>query len=102
MPFLDELQAEFAKPPAKPIDPWTATLKGVRGTVDPDGVERISTQRLFDILELRQRGRHPGTARRLARVMRELGWVGVRCRDLTRGGYLENIRGYARARASTR
>jgi len=98
MPFLDELQAEFAKPPAKPSDPWTPILKSVRGTVDPsDGLERISTLRLFDILEIRQRGRHPGTARRLSRVMRELGWVGVRCRDLTRGGYKEHVRGYCRS-----
>jgi hypothetical protein len=28
--------------------------------------------------------------------MRELGWTGVRMRDMTRGGYLEQVRGYCR------
>jgi len=36
-------------------------------------------------------------------VMRELGWTPVRVRDLTRGGYKEQVRGYCRdARAMTR
>jgi hypothetical protein len=38
-----------------------------------------------------------GTFRRLARVMAELGWTAVRVRDLTRGGYKEQVRGYCRA-----
>lgn len=29
-------------------------------------------------------------------VMRELGWTPVRVRDLTRGGYKEQVRGYCR------
>jgi hypothetical protein len=37
-----------------------------------------------------------GTYRRLARVMAELGWTAVRLRDLTRGGYKEQTRGYCR------
>jgi hypothetical protein len=96
MPFLTELQRSYDEPRPKPIDPWTEALKSVRGTVDPDGVERISTQRLFDELEIRQRGRHTGLARRLARVMRGLGWKSQHVRDITRGGYKENVRGYCR------
>jgi hypothetical protein len=96
MSFLSDLQEELAKPRRKPVDPWLAALKNVRGTVGEDGIERISTQRVFDVLELRQRTRGAGVARRLARAMRELGWTLVRVRDLTRGGYKENVRGYCR------
>ena len=32
----------------------------------------------------------------VAQVMRELGWTPVRVRDLTRGGYKEQVRGYCR------
>jgi len=71
-------------------------LERVRGKIGDDGVERISTQTLFDYLEVLQRGRGTGACRRLARIMRELGWMPVRVRDLTRCGYLEQVRGYCR------
>ena len=51
---------------------------------------------LFDILDVPQRSRGAGACRRLAKIMAELGWTAVRVRDLTRGGYLEQVRGYAR------
>src|SRR5262245_43774298 len=71
-------------------------LERVRGTIGDDGIERISTQTLFDHLEVLQRARRAGACRRLAQVMRRLGWTPVRVRDLTRGGYLEQVREYAR------
>ena len=37
-----------------------------------------------------------GASRRLAEIMRSMGWMPVRVRDLTRGGYKEQVRGYAR------
>ena len=33
----------------------------------------------------------------LAKLMAELGWAAVRVRDLTRGGYKEQVRGYTRS-----
>jgi hypothetical protein len=96
MAFLSDLQAEIAKPRAARADPWSQALRGVRGVVGDDGIERVPTQRLFDLLEVRQRARTAGAARRLAKVMRDLGWTAVRVRDLTRGGYKENVRGYCR------
>jgi hypothetical protein len=69
-------------------------LERVRGQIGDDGIERISTQTLFDHLEVFQRSRGGGACRRLAQVMRELGWTPVRVRDLTRGGYKEQVRGY--------
>ena len=69
----------------------------VRGKVDFfDKLERISSQTLLDLLEVPQSNRTAGTYRRLAKVMSELGWTAVRVRDLTRGGYKEQVRGYCR------
>ena len=68
----------------------------MRGTTGFDGLERISTQTLMDMLEAPQGSRTAGTYRRLAKLMAELGWSAVRVRDLTRGGYKEQIRGYVR------
>jgi hypothetical protein len=81
---------------AQPVDPWRLRLERVRGTAGFDGLERISTQTLMDILEVPQRRRTAGTYRQLCRVMTELGWAPVRVRDVTRGGYLEQVRGYIR------
>lgn len=94
MERLREAQAEIEAP----FDPWAVRLERVRGQVGDDGIERISTQTLFDHLEVIQRSRGAGACRRLANVMRELGWTPVRVRDLTRGGYKEQVRGYARCR----
>jgi hypothetical protein len=82
---------------AESADSWRLMLERVRGKVDfVDRLERISSQTLLDLLEVPQRNRTAGTVRRLARVMAELGWNAVRVRDLTRGGYKEQVRGYCR------
>ena len=78
------------------IDPWVARLQRVGGKVEFDGLERVSSQTLLDMLEVPQRSRTAGTYRRLAKLMAELGWTAVRVRDLTRGGYREQVRGYVR------
>jgi hypothetical protein len=77
-------------------DPWRPPLERVRGQIGDDGVERVTTQHLFDVLEVPQRSRGAGACRRLARPMTELNWTAVRVRGMTRGGYLEQVRGYAR------
>jgi hypothetical protein len=68
----------------------------VRGKVEFDGLERVTSQTILDALEVPQRSRTAGTYRRLAKLMAELGWTAVRVRDLTRGGYKEQVRGYVR------
>ncbi|MGB8016839.1 MAG: hypothetical protein WCF80_13300, partial [Pseudolabrys sp.] len=90
---LHEAEAEIAAPNS---DPWRLPLERVRGKAGDDGIERVTTQMLFDILDVPQRSRGAGACRRLAKIMAELGWTAVRVRDLTRGGYLEQVRGYAR------
>jgi hypothetical protein len=90
-----QAQAEIA---SRNIDPWRLPLERVRGKIDFDGVERLTTQTVFDILEIPQRSRGAGACRRLAKLMTQLGWTAVRVRGLTRGGYLEQVRGYCRER----
>ena len=98
--FRERLKNEAAKSAAAELaDPWRLTLARVGGKVDYDGLERVSSQTLLDLLEVPQRSRTAGTFRRLAKVMAELGWTAVRVRDLTRGGYKEQIRGYCRERS---
>ena len=75
---------------------WRDTLQRVRGKREFDGQERVSSQTLLDVLEVPQRQRTAGTYRRLAKLMAGLGWTAVRVRDLTRGGYKEQVRGYVR------
>jgi hypothetical protein len=94
--FLEKLQVARAEALAHAADPWLAPLQRVRGKVELDGWERVSSQTLLDILEVPQRSRTAGTYRRLARLMAELGWTAVRVRDLARGGYSEQVRGYCR------
>jgi hypothetical protein len=90
---LEKAQAELA---ARNADPWRFPLERVRGKIDFDGLERVSSQTLLDLLEVPQCSRRAGTYRRLAKLMAELGWTAVRVRGLTRGGYLEQVRGYCR------
>ena len=90
---LEKAQAELA---ARDTEPWRPQLERLRGKVDPDGLERVTTQHVFDVLDIEQRHRTGGACRRLARVMRDVGWTALRVKGLTRGGYLEQVRGYCR------
>jgi hypothetical protein len=96
--FRERMREEAAKAAAvEAADPWQLRLERVRGKVDFfDRLERVSSQTLLDLLEVPQRNRTAGTFRRLSKLMSELGWTAVRVRDLTRGGYLEQVRGYCR------
>ena len=95
MSLLERVKAAKAEL-EMPIDPWLAPLHRVRGKVEFDGMERVSSQNLLDLLEVPQRNRTAGTYRRVAKLMAELGWTAVRVRDQTRGGYKEQVRGYIR------
>src|ERR1019366_3829654 len=90
---LEQAKVEMA---ARNGDPWRLPLERVRGKIDYDGIERVTTQMLLDVLEVPQRRRRAGTYRHLSKLMVELGWTAVRVRDLTRGGYKEQVRGYCR------
>lgn len=94
--FFEKLKQAQAELAAQNCDPWRLPLERVRGKIDYDGLERVSSQTILDILEVPQRNRTAGTFRRLAKIMAELGWTAVRVRDFTRGGHKEQIRGYCR------
>jgi hypothetical protein len=49
-------------------------------------------------LEIPQRGRGTAACKRLANVMRDLGWHAIKARGLTPTGLRDQIRGYARDR----
>jgi hypothetical protein len=96
MSFLSDLRKAQAEVVEPALDPWRLRLEHVRGRVGDDGIERLTTQNVFDMLEVPQRSRGAGACRRLAKLMTEQGWMPVRVRGLTRGAYLEQVRGYAR------
>jgi hypothetical protein len=96
MPFIELLRRGRAEALARTADPWRLRLERARGKVGDDDIERIGTQTLFDLLELPQCGRTSGACRRLATLMRELGWSPIKARGLTPGGFRDQIRGYAR------
>lgn len=96
MSFLAMLHEMKQKSAAQDCDPWWLRLECVRGKIDYDGLERVSSQTLLDILEVPQRDRRAGTYKRVCKLMVELGWAPVRVRDFARGGYKEQIRGYCR------
>src|SRR5215471_6819038 len=73
----------FRYPARKADQPWKLRLERMRGKIDYDGLERVTTQSLFDVLEVPQRSRTAGACRRLAAVMTALGWTAVRVRALT-------------------
>jgi hypothetical protein len=97
MSFLDKLKNAQAEIAAQSTDhPWKLRLQRVQGKLDYDGLERVSTQALLDILEVPQDRRTAGTYRLLSRLMVELSWMPVRVRDFTRNGYKEQVRGFCR------
>jgi hypothetical protein len=94
--FLAKLQRGQDEALARAADTWWLRLERVRGKMGDDGIERVPTQTLFDILEMPERSRGAGACRRLAKLMRELGWSPIKARGLTQSGLRDQVRGYAR------
>jgi hypothetical protein len=96
MSFVGSLKKARDEMRASQADPWRLRLEGLRGKKWDDGIERISTQTVFDILEVPHKSRTAGASRRLAKLMHELGWSPIKARGLTPGGFRDQVRGYAR------
>jgi hypothetical protein len=94
--FVAHLRA--ARSNIKPSDPWTSTLRKVRGETGHDGVERIATDAIFEYLNLPRLKRTPEAAKRLKGLMVDLGWTPVRARHVTSRGRAARVRGYARTK----
>jgi hypothetical protein len=95
MSWLSRMR-EHAEMATRNADPWRLRLEHIRGKVGGNNVERIGTQAIFDVLEVPQNNRRAGACKRLARLMRELGWSPIKARGLNQRGLREQIRGYAR------
>lgn len=76
-------------------DPWLDTLARVKGHVR-DGVERVATEMLFDegCLDIPPAQRQSFHPKRIATVMRELGWDGPKKVRVHQGN--DPVRGYER------
>ncbi len=98
--FVENLRRGRAEALARAVDPWHLRLERVRGRIGDDGIERVGTQAVFDFLEIPQRSRGAGACRRLANLMRELGWTPIKARGLTQSGFRDQVRGYARDKTS--
>jgi hypothetical protein len=96
MSFLRKLEIARTEAVARDADPWRLPLERLRGQIGDDGIERLTTQAALDVLGVPQRNRRAGNYRRLAKLMTELGWTAVRVRGITRGGYMEQVRGFCR------
>jgi hypothetical protein len=95
--FLERLRAN--RTTIRPPDPWISALRKIKGLVGHDGLERISTEAIFEKLEMPPIKRTPEAAKRLRGLMVELGWTPVRSRHVTSRGRAARVRGYARMRA---
>jgi hypothetical protein len=94
--FLQELQHDIMKARASASeDPWERKLRKLKGKIGHDGIERVSTYDVFDVLEVPMR-RRPSETVRLSRIMRRLGWTNIRARGLNPGSYRDRVRGFAR------
>src|SRR5262245_19890008 len=80
----------YAQQTAQRSDPWRRVLERTL----PANVPSISTAALLDLVDVPHT---TGNARRLAQTMRSMGWVGLKSRRLTPGGFRDTtIRGWAR------
>jgi hypothetical protein len=84
---------------ARNAEPWRLPLERLRGKVADDGIERISTQAIFTAFWMCHSATGgAGACRRLAKLMRELGWSPIKARGLNQAGFRDQIRGYAKDR----
>jgi hypothetical protein len=96
--FVERLRK--ARETIKPPDPWTAPLRNIRGQIGHDGLERISTDAVFEQIDIPRLKRTPEAAKRLKLLMVDLGWTPVRSRHVTSRGRAARVRGYARMKQS--
>jgi hypothetical protein len=100
MAWMQEIRAARENH-SRPEHPWRTILETIRGDIGHDGVERITTDRVFDLLDvLLPEGmprfkRTPEAQKQLKAQMVLIGWCPVRSRLVTRG-FAARVRAYAR------
>jgi hypothetical protein len=91
--FVEQLRAICTAAPSD--DLWSAALDGVTGRVEKD-CEYVSTEWLWELLDVPAVKRTPELASRLRTEMVRRRWVPCRRRHATSKGYAARIRGYVR------
>jgi hypothetical protein len=85
-----ERMYQYAQQAEQGSDPWKRVLERAL----PANVTSMSTAGLLGLLDFPHT---TGNARRLAQTMRAMGWIGLKSRRLTPGGFRDTtIRGWAR------
>ena len=82
----------------KSSDPWFEPTSRLKGRVDWDGREYITSQQCLDALEVPVNAREGALFRRLTKLMREHGWgpIRIKLNGVDGGGVTERVRGYQR------
>ena len=77
-------------------DPWYAPTSRLKGRVDWDGCEYITSQHCLDALEVPMHARSGAVFRRLTAILRNHGWEPIRIKlnGVDGGGVTERVRGY--------
>jgi len=94
MSFIERLRE--ARNTITPSNPWLPLLSKVKGQRGIDGLERISTEHVFERLNLPPVKRTPQAAKLVCQLMTDLGWSPARVRAITSRGRAARVRGYAR------
>lgn len=94
MSFIERLRE--ARNTITPSSPWLLVLRKVKGQRGVDGLERISTEHVFELLNLPPVKRTPQAAKQVCQLMTDLGWSPTRVRAVTSRGRAARVRGYAR------
>ena len=90
MSLIERLHRAQAEMLADQEDPWRHVLERAL----PSNMTSTSTVALLDLLSF---PRTTGNARRVAQIMRQLGWVGIKSRRLAPGGWrTTECRGWSR------
>jgi hypothetical protein len=90
MSYMERLARARAELDERGADPWKRVLE----RAVPANVPSISTAALLDLLDVPPT---TGNARRLAQTMRSMGWIGLKSRRLTPGGFRDTtVRGWSR------
>jgi hypothetical protein len=90
MSAMERLRRAEAAVRERASDPWKRALERHL----PANVTSISSVAILDLLDVPPT---TGNARRLAKTMRSMGWIGLKSRRLEPGGFRDTtIRGWAR------
>jgi hypothetical protein len=95
---MEAAAAEAAQKNPLLNDSWYAPTCRLKGRVDWDGYEYITSQACLDALEVPMHGRNGAVFRRLTRLMRAHNWEPIRIKlnGINGGGVKERVRGYQR------